>query len=191
MFEWQEVKWTVQMWVRRQLKRLGILPQGKHLSGRFEMRCFDKDHNLIWEDGGPNMLHDGGEKFMLEVCFSEEDTVPANYYLGLDARASLAEADVMTDLASEPSTNGYARQPVASSNVDYTIGQISGDWQAKTKTVTFSASGGSWGPVTKIFLCEVETGQTLVLIASNALSQSRTLEDGQSIECSHYIRLSE
>ena len=71
------------------------------------------------------------------------------------------------------------------------MSQESGDYQAKTKTVTFTADGGSIGPVTKMFLCDVASGTAGLLIASRALSQERTLSDGESLECSFYVKFSE
>src|SRR3989304_9429600 len=94
----------------------------------WDVRCFDKDGNLKWEELGlPNIWHDEGEEWICKVVFSEAQAVPASYYLGLDARGSLSEADTLTSLSGEPSGNGYARQAVASDATDWTVAKGGGD----------------------------------------------------------------
>jgi len=188
--QYWKVKRIARFWLNHILELLGLKRTDAHWGGYWEIRHLDRFGNVLWEDAGRNMLHDEGEEYILSCAFDEVQSPPANFYIGLDNRSSLAEADTLASLVDEPSTNGYARQAVASDNTDITISQVSGDYQAKTKTVTFSASGGSWGPVTKIFWC-TSADSSGKLIASKALSQSRTLSDGESLECSFYIRLSE
>lgn len=180
----------VLLWLKARARRaLGIRRPFAH--SIWTVRHLDAQGRLLWADCGHNMLHDEGEHFFCDVIFNETQSVPAAYYLGLDNRASLAEADTLASLSGEPSGNGYARQPVNSDDTDFTVSQESGDFQAKTKTVTFTASGGSIGPVTKMFLCTVVSGTEGVLIASRALSQERTLADTESLECSMYVKFSE
>jgi len=167
------------------------LPPRTSAHSIWTVRHRDAEGRLLWAECGHNMLHDEGELFFCQALFTEEASVPENYYLGLDNRASLAEGDTLSNLVDEPSGNGYARQAVASNATDFTISQEGGDYQAKTKTVTFTADGGDIGPVTKMFLCTVASGTEGKLIASKALSQSRTLSDGESLECTFYIRFSE
>lgn len=155
---------------------------------------FYRPRDVVWEQlRAPNIWHDEGEQWMVNVCFTEDVglPVPANFYLGLDNRGSLAEADVLTDLVSEPSTNGYARQAIASDTTDWTDTQDSGDWQVASTTETFNASGGSWGPVQAMFLCDVSTGTAGDLYCSLALSASRTLQDGDSLQADITIKISE
>ena len=151
-----------------------------------------RSDDILWEDvARPNVFHDEGEQFVCQVVFSEAQSVPAAYYLGLDNRTSLAEADALTSLSGEPTGNGYARQAVNSDATDWTVSQNAGDYQAKSKTVTFNATGGSWGPVSKLFLCTVGTGTAGKLVCSLALSQSRTLQNGESLQADMTIKISE
>lgn len=148
--------------------------------------------DILWEQlAAVNIFHDEGEQFVCQVVFSEAQEVPTAYYQGLDNRTTLAEADTLTDLVSEPSTNGYARQAVNSDATDWTVSQDSGDYQAASKTVTFNATGGSWGPVQALFLCTVATGTAGKLLCSLALSTSRTLQDGESLQADMTIKVSE
>ena len=187
----QQLSWRVRCLVVALVRTLLGMPRPVGLHSMWTVRHRDAEGRLLWAGFGHNMLHDEGEKFILDVAFSEAQSVPSAYYIGLDARTSLAEADTLASLSGEPSGNGYARQAVNSDGTDFTIEQISGDWQAKTKTVTFTASGGQIGPVTKAFLCTVASGTSGKLIQSVALSQSRTLQSGESLNVSMYLRLSE
>jgi len=151
-----------------------------------------RNGEVIWEETiEENVLHDEGEQFMLQVVFDEQQTVPANYYIGLDNRASPAEADTLVSLSAEPSGNGYARQPVPSDNVGWTVSMSAGDYQAASTTETFTASGGAWTAVQQMFLCTTVTGTAGKLVATAALSTSRTLQDGDSLQTDITIKLSE
>jgi len=186
----QQWAWAARYAVMRAVRWALGLPREVNAHSIWTVRHLDARGRLLWADCGHNMLHDEGEQFFCQVLFTEEASVPSAYYLGLDNRTSLAESDTLASLSGEPSGNGYSRQAVNSDATDFTISQEGGDYQAKTKTVTFTASGGSIGPVTKMFMATSADG-TGKLIASRALSQERTLADGESLECSFYIRFSE
>lgn len=129
-----------------------------------------------------------GLQFLLEAAFSEEQSVPANFYIGLCTDASVAEDAALADLI-ELSGNGYARQTVASDNTDFTsAGAGTNDRKVTTKTVTFTASGGAWSGAVHAFLATTidDTGK---LIAAAALSTTRTLQDGDSLQVSMVLQL--
>ena len=150
-----------------------------------------RPQDVLWEQlGAPNIFHDGGEQYLLQVVFTEEAAVPENFYLGLDARAVIAEADDLTALSGEPTQTGYARQPVPSTNVGFTLSQDAGDWQAATTTETFTA-GEDWPQVLNLFLCTVVSGTVGVLLCSLALSTGRTLQNGESLQADMTIKISE
>lgn len=167
--------------------------KGKHLHSIWNVRCFDKQGNLKWEESGiHNLLHDEGEQWMLEVAFSEAQSVPVSFYIGLDNRASIAEGDVLPP-ANEPAGNGYARQAVNSDATDWTVSLDAGDYQAKSKIVTFTASGGpipAAGSVANMFL-GTTSDNTGRLLASVALSIARTIANGDSLDTDITIKLSE
>ena len=64
-------------------------------------------------------FHTDGLQWLLEVAFTKEQSVPANFYIGLATDALLVEAASLGD-QTEVSGTGYARQPVASNNTDIT-----------------------------------------------------------------------
>jgi hypothetical protein len=130
-----------------------------------------------------------GLEYILEVAFSESQSVPANFYMGLIEDASVAEDAVLTDLT-ELSGNGYARQAIPSgSHVGFTSETAgTNDRKVTTVTVTFTASGGAWNGATHCFLATTvdDSGK---LIAAAALSVTRTLQDGDSLQVSMVIQL--
>ena len=137
-------------------------------------------HNeLIWEAYNiPNIFHQLGEKFVLSVAFdTDAHSVPASYYLGLDNRSTLAYADDIGCISGEPSTNGYARQAISSIS-GFGTSLVDGRMKATSGIITFTATGGSWGPVNNVFLATT-INSSGILVASSALSSSRTLTSGQ------------
>lgn len=159
--------------------------------GWFRVVCTDETGAELWTESGPNMVHNEGEQYILQAAFSEEQAVPANFYIGLDARASLAEDDVLTDLSNEHSGDGYARQPVYSSDTAITVALDSGDYKATFAEVTFTASGGTWTTAKNLFVTTVVSGTAGKLIASRALSQDRIVADGESLDVQYWLKISE
>lgn len=146
-----------------------------------------RNGKVIWSDKNLyNTLHSEGEAYLLEMLFRNpnDGTMPPEYYyLGLDARGSIEIADTMASIVDEPGGNGYFRQLV-SSKPDQPTGWLitsnSGYTKALGSIVSFSAAGGSWGPVTTLFLTN-QNGNDGVLISSVALSNEAYLEDGDVI----------
>lgn len=166
-----------------------------------DVRCFDKSGKLKWEDLGlKNILHDEGEQALLSAYFATAmsgfGAPPTNLYLGLDNRVSLAEEDTLLSLSGEPVALGYARKALSTagtglSGQDFYINQPAAYYRADSKVVTFTATGGAWVSVSKMFLCTVLSGTAGKLISSLALSATRTLQDGDSLNTSIYLGMSE
>lgn len=160
-------------------------------TGFFRLKHYDKTGSLLWEQDerdGHNSLADLGEENILDAYF-RGGTAPASFEIGL-FNDTPVDTDDISDLTGEPSTNGYARQALARNSTDFpTLVLDSGDYQVTSKEVTFSASGGSWGPVTYACLIYVN-GATKKLIAYEALSQSRTLADGETLTITYSAKLS-
>lgn len=153
----------------------------------------DPDGNVVWYEPAwaSNILHNEGEQYILACAFNTSvDTPPANLYFGLDDRVTPAEGDALTDLSGEPSTFGYARQPVSTSG-DISIALDSGDYQAVTATVTFTAAGGDWASVRNRFLCDVVSGTAGRLISTLALDTPRVVTAGSSLNTNYTAKLSE
>lgn len=130
-----------------------------------------------------NVLHFLGEAFALNALFRGGNNpsfyIPDQYYLGLDARSTLAVADTMANVLNEPFINGYARQAVSSSD-GFTLDIVGGVHRATSAIVSFSASGGGWGPVTNIFLSD-KPNNTGTLISSAKLTNPITVASGDTV----------
>lgn len=147
----------------------------------------DRDGNVIWEEHKENALADEGEQDILEV-FYRAAAAPTEFYIRLFNDTPI-ETDGLTDLIGEPSGNGYAAQLVERSAVGFPTSALdAGDWQIASKTVTFTASGGAIGPVTHGVLATT-SDNTGRLNSFVALSQSRTLADGESLDVTITIKL--
>ncbi len=143
-----------------------------------------RDGKIIYrEEDILNVLHTQGSAFVLKAMFmggnSPNAFIPSNYYLGLDSRATIAVSDTMENVQAEPFVNGYIRQPV-SSLTGFSLSVVGGIYQAASQIVTFSATGGSWGPVVNIFLSDkLNTAGTL--ISSAKLTNPVTVQSGDSV----------
>jgi hypothetical protein len=157
----------------------------KHLLRILEIQHL-RDNKVIWEAKDLlNTLHIDGEKFMLSALFKTTAgiAVPSFYYLGMDNRSSVEKTNNMSSITTEPTGNGYSRQPVSSATGFTIEGYSSGGldhWRAKSQVVSFSASGGQWGPVSNVFLTD-RLDDTGYLIATAPLPGSRSLAAGEII----------
>jgi len=146
-----------------------------------------RDGKVIWSDKNLyNTLHTEGEGYLLEILFknpNDGSLPPEYYYLGLDARTSIEVSDNMAAIIDEPVGNGYFRQLVSSKpeqSTGWLITSNSGYTKALGSIITFTAAGGSWGPVSTLFLTN-QNDNDGVLISSVALSDEATLDDGDVI----------
>lgn len=155
--------------------------------------------DLLWVQPGwaSNILHDEGEQAILSAYFDTDlatfGAPPASLFFGLDNRAALAESNTLgMGLFNEPTaTGGYARKAV-STTTGFTLAQPAAYYIATSATATFAAAGAAFSTDVKHgFLCTVTSGTAGKLIASLALSAIRTIGDGDSLEYSLAIGLSE
>lgn len=141
----------------------------------------DRSGRVIFEGKDlSNVVHSSGEEYMLKVLFSGQ-SVPAFYYIGLDARPAPSAPDTIEGLqALEPNSNGYERQSLNSGDFATSL-NASGTWQSTGPTVLFQASGGSWGPIKNIFLCTGLGYESPTLISSVSIGQNLTVQDGETV----------
>lgn len=155
--------------------------------GQFIVNHFDKEGQQLWGDVCNNSLADEGERDMLDLFF-RGGTAPDSFELVLVNATPVDTSTVAGLQASEPSGSGYARQAIARNSVDWpTLALDTGDYMATSKTVTFEATGAGWGPVTHTTLIGV-FGLERHLIAYAALSQSRTLADGETLSVIYKVK---
>ncbi len=138
---------------------------------------------VIWQqDNVYNLLHTDGESFVLRAVFTGgqvSSVIPTNYYMGLDNRSAILEANTLTKLVAEPTTNGYLRQAMSSAG-DFIVTLEGSNYRATSPIVAFKAVGGSWGPVSNVFLTNTATS-TGTLISSAKLDTGISVADGDQI----------
>ena len=175
-------------------------PQAEHV-GQGEGRrhlfyadvvCRDSSGAVKWaEYRRPNLFHDEGEQALLSAYFDTDlagfGAPPANLYIGLRS-GTLAEADTLATIT-EVTGTGYARSAVETTT-GFTLSQVTGDYRATSTSEVFTASG-SWTAATALFVTTASTGTAGKLIASVALSTTRTLVSGDTLTVSTYVSLSE
>jgi len=148
-----------------------------------EIEHVSQDGNVLWSATNMyNVFHLAGEEFLLNAVFKGGTTntyIPENYYFGLDNRTSISANNIISNLSGEPSTNGYARIPVSSTGV-FNVTLQSSHYRAEGPILSFSASGGAWGPVRNLFLT-TQVNNSGVLISSVSLGQVITVSNGEAI----------
>ena len=102
-------------------------------------------------------LHTEGRQFMQEVAFSEQQSVPANFYVGLCTDLTIAENASLASLTElvDPSDTDYARYALASSAVGWTSASTgTNDRKITSNGITFSTatSGVTWTKAESWFL---------------------------------------
>lgn len=142
---------------------------------------FDKMGNILYSEKNiNNILHRTGEGYILTAAFLGDKA--ESFYFGLDSRSSLNVLDTMTTIinsGNEPTINGYSRVSVNSTGA-FSLNIASSHYVATGPVISFSATGGSWGPVKNLFLT-TKSDNSGILIASVQLSQTVTLNAGETL----------
>ncbi len=155
--------------------------------GEFHLVCRDADGAVKWTEIARNALADEGEQLFLDVALRGA-TAPANTYLRL-YNDTPAETDTLATLTGEPSGNGYSAQALTSNDTGWpTLALDSGDYMATSAAKTFTASGGTIGPVTYLALATT-SDNTGKLISYAALSATRTLTAGDSLQVTYRLKM--
>lgn len=104
---------------------------------------------------------------------------PQYYYVGLSKslRATLTEAATLASI-NEVTGSGYARVRVRADSTDWLAALVGGYWQAKSKTLNFSATG-TWDTALSGFLA-TSRDNTGKLLDVRDLAAAVTLAAGQS-----------
>jgi len=148
----------------------------------------DKDGNILWRaDNLPNKFHTQGQEFILKACFAGSSgvTIPSSYYVGLDNRTTVNQADILANLVGEPTTHSYVRQTLSSQTGFGAVFDLS-NWKVRSASIVFIAIGGSWGPVRNAFLT---TGS--FLISTVPLPSVKTVNNGESFSFKINLALGE
>jgi len=148
-------------------------------SAEWELVCKDKHGILKWQETGHNAIAQEGEESILDV-YLRGATAPSGFFVRL-FNDTPVKTDSLGDLTGEPSGNGYAAATLERSAVGWpTLALDAGDYQATSKNIVITASGGTIGPVTHAIIATT-SDNTGILVTYYALSTSRTLQDGDSL----------
>jgi len=133
-------------------------------------------------------LHQQGLQALLETYF-RGSTQPSTLYVGLAEDTSLAEGATLSSVT-EVSGSGYSRQSLTCNSSGWVTSEDagSGDWRVVSAQVTFTASG-TWSTARTVFVTNVASGTSGILIASGPLSVERTLGNGDQLKVTITITL--
>lgn len=154
----------------------------RHLMTILEARHLSKSGEVLWgQNIVKNTIHLKGELYCLTALFRTDTTsIPANYYAGLDNRATPASSDTLDNLSQEPTQFSYSRQATSSATGFDVALNNSGVYQATSRVLTFNAVGGTWGPVSNIFLA-TSVDNTGYLISTAKLDGSHFVGNGEKL----------
>lgn len=135
-----------------------------------------------------NNLADSGEQLMLDATW-RAGTRPTNVY-GALYNDTPVDTDTLATLTGEPSGSGYARLTWACNGTDFpTLALDSGDYRLVGAQKSYTASGGSIGPVTYFAIVSAASGTAGSLYVYMALSASRTLANGDTLNVTPALKL--
>lgn len=149
-----------------------------------------RNGKVIWEDTGHNSLVQEGEEAVLENFFRADAAyAPAGFYVRL-CYDTLVVTDTLITILGEPTGNGYTYQTLERSSVGFPTKELdSGNYRLVSKILTFTASGGSIGPVNTAYL-STTSDNAGKLIAFRPLAMTRTILDGDALTVQFRLKLS-
>ena len=133
--------------------------------------------------------HTEGLQYQQEVAYSEQQSVPANFYIGLATDSSPAEDASLAELT-ELASATYGRKTVASDSTDCVSAAAgTNDRKITTKTVNFANSSGSPWTAVNIAFMATSSDDSGKLIASQPLTGAPvTVADGEDIDVNFVLQ---
>jgi hypothetical protein len=134
-------------------------------------------------------INQEGLRYLLESAISDVQTPPANFYLGLATDVSLGE-DAGLAGVTEVTGTGYARVAIASAAAAWTSATAGTlDWKVTAAAAcVFTATGSDWDDA-KMWFLATTSDDAGKLIASGALSETRSLVNGDTLSVTPTIQL--
>ena len=149
-----------------------------------------RNGEVIWEDVGKNSLVQEGEEAMLETFFRNATSyAPTQFYVRL-CNSVPNIASTLGSIIGEANTGSYAPKLLERSSIGFPTKDITtgGNYRLTSKVITFTAAGGTIGPVTNAYLA-TSSDNNGKLIAFRALSMARTILNGDSMTIQMQIDL--
>lgn len=142
---------------------------------------------VIWQEQKENALANEGEQLIMNSYFRTTGA-PTAFYARL-ANDTISQADRLVDIQKEPVGNGYAPILIERSSDGFSILLDNGVSYARSKDFTFTASGGSIGPVNTMYLATTsDNASTGKLVAYLGLSMNRTVLSGDSLKIAFTVK---
>lgn len=154
--------------------------------GEYCFEARDAAGRVKWGECQHNALANEGQQEMLNV-YLQGGTAPTGFAIGLSSM-TFAVTTTYATITGEPSGNGYARQTLTRSSSAGgwpTLALDLGNFKATASTVTYTATGAV-GPVTSAFMISSTNNK---LISYTALSTSRTLASGDTLQVTYAVKL--
>ncbi len=145
----------------------------------------DSEGGILWQSEWiKNFLADEGEKDVLDV-YLRGAAAPASFRVRLFADTPV-ETDSLASLSGEPGgSTGYVSPTVnrdATQNGWPTLENAGGDFRAVTRTLTFRCTGPNAYPAIQYAALCTTSDNTGKLVDATALTQSRALKSGETLD---------
>ena len=135
----------------------------------------------------PNALMDKGEIDILDVYVNDQ-AVRASTFFRLYSDGAIAETDTLATLTNEVSGTGYTGITVTR-DTDWSAPALDGgDGQSTSVVKQFSASG-TWTAADELVWATVATGTAGLALGFVALSTTRTLTSGDTLDVDLAVKL--
>ena len=95
--------------------------------------------------------------------------------------AATTDASTGATITEVANSFGYARQTLNPLDANWTGASSTNGLTDNASAITFTASGGSWGTVTHIAICDSATHGAGNVLFHGALTSSKTIADGDSL----------
>jgi hypothetical protein len=127
-----------------------------------------------------------GLQWAAEALFSEEQSVPANLYLGLAEDVSIAKDDTLASIT-EIVGPGYGRVAIATDNVDWTSALYGTDNRKQTSKVCSFSATGTW-PTCRTWFLATTSDNGGKLLCWDTVDSLFTLESGEGHDQAAEVR---
>lgn len=155
------------------------------VKGIFDIKCFDKNGKLKWEDVAENLIPNVGLNHILDVVYHGTVAV-ATWYLGLKNAGSVAASDTLASHSGWTENSNYADDrkefvEAAASGQSITNG-------ASKASFAINADGQT---IAGAFLASAATGNTGVLIsAADFAGGNKVADNGDTLEVTYTVSTS-
>jgi hypothetical protein len=154
--------------------------------GVFHVECVGADGKIKWAEDVENALTNEGQQYILTAAFNATGAVSPSYIRLLNTGATPGLSSTLASKGgTEASGTGYSP-----ASVTYTVSKPATNYQAASSTASWTNSSGSaWTAVTHLFVATT-SNDTGKFVAYAALSVSRTLQNGDTLNTTYTATLS-